>query len=324
MRAIGYEMSRVRQAFEERGVNGSFLEAYFDPTRFYHGWGHIQEVLGLMSVTLSEDSNFPALCAAAFHDAVYDVSREDNEERSADLFMGTVTSGLTEAQRLEVRDAILCTRDHIASGGPLSERLCAADMYPLLEGGLGRLFDDERSIFKEYQRYPVEAYAAERSQFLREVAGRKHTTIDAALRIRSLADHVERRAYRVAALVHGFSHEESARATVRELEQSFDKVALCQPRAWAEPGKLTVNWLPEWGLYQRVSWMEPVDLARAFNPASTTFVFAVDDHNLSSVLELVDQMRGDHPEFAYMTAPTRLRWRKFTPSQLKYIESGRG
>lgn len=74
------------------GVGKDLLSRYGDPARHYHGLDHLETVLDGVDL-LSAEAAQPrlVLLAAWYHDAVYDVRRDDNEERSARLAQQTLT-----------------------------------------------------------------------------------------------------------------------------------------------------------------------------------------------------------------------------------------
>jgi predicted metal-dependent HD superfamily phosphohydrolase len=88
------------------------------PDRFYHGLDHLA-LLWDRHCAYAGQTGFDEMdrliaCAIAFHDCVYDSRREDNEERSAEVWMNASRqSGLSGADRLWVAETICATRDHL-------------------------------------------------------------------------------------------------------------------------------------------------------------------------------------------------------------------
>src|SRR4051812_6609799 len=79
------------QACDTAVPNGSFLDlvavlkAYGEPTRHYHNVRHIAQCLRELPPVWSNCRRPHAVSVALiFHDVVYDPTRDDNEERSAD------------------------------------------------------------------------------------------------------------------------------------------------------------------------------------------------------------------------------------------------
>jgi hypothetical protein len=99
-------------------VRDALLAAYAEPHRKYHTLQHLHECLDLLA---------PATAAAArpcevevalwFHDAIYDVRRSDNEERSADWASAAVAAAGVAAAIVErIRSLVLATKAHGLAG----------------------------------------------------------------------------------------------------------------------------------------------------------------------------------------------------------------
>lgn len=89
--------------------------AYSSPQRHYHNLEHLDAVLTEIDQAGARMVRDPAALqfAAWFHDAAYDVLRDDNETRSAAAAVNMLTAlKLSKEQLRNVRDMILCTRDH--------------------------------------------------------------------------------------------------------------------------------------------------------------------------------------------------------------------
>lgn len=110
------------------------LASYAEPARHYHNLGHLRSVLDTV-VALADQAADVMLVelAAWFHDAVYDVSRQDNEERSALLAESTLAhAGLTSEQVREVARLVRLTATHAATVDDANGAvLCDADLVIL-------------------------------------------------------------------------------------------------------------------------------------------------------------------------------------------------
>ena len=115
------------------------------PERHYHGIGHLG-VLWSRHRRFSPGTQFATAeasrlvaCAVAFHDAVYDPLRSDNETRSAALWRQAVPAGLTADQVAWVAETIEATADHLAfsdaatEAGQLRLWMLDLDLTPLGE-----------------------------------------------------------------------------------------------------------------------------------------------------------------------------------------------
>lgn len=91
-----------------------------EPGRFYHGSGHVSLLWerhrrhGAGLLFQREPWNTWVACAIAYHDAVYDVTRTDNEALSAELWLRT-GADLTPQGVSWVAGTILATARHLAA-----------------------------------------------------------------------------------------------------------------------------------------------------------------------------------------------------------------
>ncbi len=97
---------------------GAFLvERHSEPSRHYHGLGHVARMLDEAEALTFSDRDAVEL-AVFFHDVVYDPARDDNEERSA-LALRDRLDGLVPAPVLARAEAmVLATRRHEETGEP--------------------------------------------------------------------------------------------------------------------------------------------------------------------------------------------------------------
>jgi predicted metal-dependent HD superfamily phosphohydrolase len=165
--------------------------------RFYHGKSHLAQLWRThRRFAAAEGLVAPGIetliaCAIAYHDCVYDSSKRDNEERSADVWMhASARSALNEEDRRWVAETILATRDHLgyrekeygayASG---DKKMAAAslrdrariwaldlDLTPL--GRAAAAFErDTAALRREAKHLTDEDWEARRLAFLRRFIG---------------------------------------------------------------------------------------------------------------------------------------------------------
>ncbi|MEP0885787.1 hypothetical protein NDI49_30115 [Trichocoleus sp. ST-U3] len=142
--------------------------AYSGVGRFYHTLEHIQHILETMGQMRSLAVKFPTIQLAAwFHDVIYDSKAKDNEERSADYAVLSLTKLKIPSTTVErVRRLILSTKTHQAS-------ITDIDNQILLDSDLAILGSSEweyqvyaQAIRKEYSWLGSELYRTGRQQVL--------------------------------------------------------------------------------------------------------------------------------------------------------------
>jgi pantetheine-phosphate adenylyltransferase len=146
----------------ELGVSTDVMNRYNEEHRFYHSWWHIEDLFQQIEKRnlLDNDALF---LATIFHDSVYDPKAQDNEEKSANLFLQMYKGDL----RIEVEKIILDTKHH-RSSGDLSNIFTEMDL-DILSRPFNELIEYEHKIFKEFQFVDYETYKEKRIEVLREL-----------------------------------------------------------------------------------------------------------------------------------------------------------
>jgi pantetheine-phosphate adenylyltransferase len=147
------------------------LSRWREPHRYYHNESHLHYLLqeieklaeqGQISTTQKEN----LLMIAFFHDAVYDATAADNEEKSAELFRqltqqtdhtGTITQ------------AILDTKTHQPTSD-LSGIFCNLDMAIVTRSDFQQMLAWEKGIAREYQFVDYSLYKTGRIALLEHFA----------------------------------------------------------------------------------------------------------------------------------------------------------
>lgn len=84
--------------------------AYAEPHRAYHTLTHIQGCFDIFHPVQQQVDNADALALAIwFHDAIYDIDADDNEQRSADWFLQETENLFPENLRKQVNRHIMAT-----------------------------------------------------------------------------------------------------------------------------------------------------------------------------------------------------------------------
>ena len=150
------------------------------PWRHYHGLDHLAALwtrhrrYGTGTPFLAPSANRLIACAIAFHDAVYDASRRDNEHRSALLWQRYAPADLSPMAVVWVSETIEATANHLAvhDAGSQAARLrlwlLDLDLSPL--GDPAESFDrSTRQLREEYRHMPYAEWESGRLAFLRKL-----------------------------------------------------------------------------------------------------------------------------------------------------------
>ena len=154
------------------------IAAYSAPSRHYHDLAHIEDCLDNLAHVegLSAAERDILEAAIWWHDVVYDPTRSDNEELSAQL----AEQNLGAENALEVGRLIRLTRTHqVEPSDRLGAILISIDLS-ILAAEPRRYDAYAAAIRKEFAHVPDAAYRAGRSDVLRRFAARPVIFPDAA------------------------------------------------------------------------------------------------------------------------------------------------
>ena len=144
------------------------MEAYDAPGRHYHNVRHVADCLRELDGVrrLCQDAE-AAGAALLFHDCVYDPTRHDNEERSADVAESLLAPLGWDAAFLQTVRAMILATKHAAP--PVTgDAKVVVDIDLSILGRPAEEFDAyERAIRLEYGHVPDAAFAAGRAKVLR-------------------------------------------------------------------------------------------------------------------------------------------------------------
>jgi pantetheine-phosphate adenylyltransferase len=150
-------------------VDPSFiLDRWSEPHRHYHNIDHLSDLIS----QIDEDYSYGIInelerekltLTALFHDLVFDPEREDNEERSAEIFYRFCTEQYN-VDLVEVKQMILDTKTHTPCT-PLSNKFIEYDMK-ICEKDLDSLLVWESGVREEYSMFDDEQYKKQRISFL--------------------------------------------------------------------------------------------------------------------------------------------------------------
>jgi len=154
-------------------IQEELCSRYMETHRYYHYVDHIEnmlvEILETYSLTL--ENKIAAILAIAFHDAIYDPTRTDNEERSADLFSKHFPN---HPQRKRIHDLILSTKlfSSVPKGiekDELFKLIRYLDTKALARCDYEKIIKSDKLIEKEYQCYPWVEYRDGRLDFINKL-----------------------------------------------------------------------------------------------------------------------------------------------------------
>ena len=149
-------------------VGESVIARYAEVSRVYHDVRHLREVLQRVDELAEASRDATAVeLAAWFHDAIYDVHRDDNEEASAELAQRLLTPHAPAPQLAEVVRLVLLTRDHaVAAGDANGAVLCDADLA-VLASGTAEYADYATRVRQEYAHVTDATFRDGRAKVLR-------------------------------------------------------------------------------------------------------------------------------------------------------------
>lgn len=148
------------------------IARYNEPHRFYHNIFHINDMLNITMGCRSSNVGIVNLIIW-YHDAIYDPTRKDNEEKSAELAIEQLKNHLTTEDVDYVASGILLTKHQFSSN------LLTTDMSIVIDADLYILSHDwcytayARAIRKEYSHCSDSQYIAGRKQFLEKMLLKK-------------------------------------------------------------------------------------------------------------------------------------------------------
>ena len=142
---------------------------YREAHRHYHTVRHLEECFAALDDLRPAGSDTTAIeLALWFHDAIYDVHRHDNEERSAAWAASCLAdAGVPRPTVDKVTALILATRHHAAGTDPDAYLLVDADLA-ILGAAPARFREYEQQIRAEYAHVPDDLFTHKRREILKD------------------------------------------------------------------------------------------------------------------------------------------------------------
>ena len=150
-------------------LSARLLRCYDEPHRAYHTRLHLGEAYqALAQCRAVADRWHEVEVALWFHDAIYDVSRKDNEAHSADWARDTVlAAGLPRDVAARVHALVMSTQHDPVP--PDTDAKIVVDVDLSILGAPPARFDEyERQVREEYSAVPEAVYRAGRARVLRQ------------------------------------------------------------------------------------------------------------------------------------------------------------
>lgn len=147
----------------------ALMTCYAEPHRRYHTTQHLDECFAkLDEIRFAATHPEEIELAVWFHDAIYDVKRQDNEERSADWAHSIVLgAGLPALPAERVHGLVMATR-HDAVPTTSDERILVDVDLSILGAETTRFAEYERQIREEYSWVPDILFRSKRRKILKE------------------------------------------------------------------------------------------------------------------------------------------------------------
>jgi predicted metal-dependent HD superfamily phosphohydrolase len=165
---------RVGARDDVAGAGAALLGRWAEPHRAYHDLAHLSEVLERVDLLAGEADRPDAVRLAAwFHDAVYDPTAADNEERSADFAETSLTRIRLAPELVEqVCRLVRLTATHeVAEDDRDGAVLCDADLA-VLASGAARYSTYVEGVRREYEHVDDATFARGRTAVLRGLLDR--------------------------------------------------------------------------------------------------------------------------------------------------------
>jgi predicted metal-dependent HD superfamily phosphohydrolase len=143
------------------------ITQYSEPHRRYHTMQHLDECFDkLQEIRTAAVHPDEIELALWFHDAIYEVKRQDNEERSADWARSTaLVAGLPVSTAERIHALVVATR-HNAVPSDVDEQILVDVDLSILGAKADRFDEYQRQVREEYSSVPNLLFHAKRQRVL--------------------------------------------------------------------------------------------------------------------------------------------------------------
>ncbi|SCK49885.1 Predicted metal-dependent phosphohydrolase, HD superfamily [Variovorax sp. HW608] len=175
----------LRVGSPDEALLDELLAAHCEAHRAYHTLQHLGECFALLEAQPGSAQR-PAEVALAlwFHDAVYDVRRHDNEERSAEWARRAMQDAGAAPDAAERVHALVMATRHEAEPIGADARLLVDIDLAILGAPAERFAEYERQIRIEYAHVPAEVFETRRREKLAGFLARDPLYLTAPMRER--------------------------------------------------------------------------------------------------------------------------------------------
>jgi pantetheine-phosphate adenylyltransferase len=207
----------------------SIQELWTSEGRVYHNLEHLQDLIDQINewctkYEADELMKDKLLLLAIFHDAIYDPTKSNNEEQSAEYFKHRVSLSFGADLVEEIYEAILDTQTHQEPSSKISDVFLEMDMNVIYNSSFDELLAYEKKIFQEYQFVNWANYREKRLEFLQSC----HTPATDA-RISHLFEYVKNYQPHIGVYAGSFNpFHKGHMNVVHKSEQLFDKVIVAK------------------------------------------------------------------------------------------------
>ncbi len=160
--------TRLGVGAPDESVFHALISRYSEPHRKYHTTRHLDECfdkLEELRMTASHPDEIEL--ALWFHDAIYDVTRQDNEQKSADWARAAIVeAGLSASIAERVHALVMVTR-HNAAPATIDENILVDVDLSILGAEPDRFDEYEKQIREEYSWVPEILFRSRRREILK-------------------------------------------------------------------------------------------------------------------------------------------------------------
>lgn len=160
-------------AAADPALHRKLLDCWSEPHRHYHTPQHLRECLQLLE-DARQDAQRPAEIELAlwFHDAFYDVHRDDNEARSADWARASMLQAGLPADAADRVHAMVMATEHEAVPEDADARLLVDIDLAILGADVPRFEESDLQVRAEYAHLGPEEWRKGRKEVLASFLGR--------------------------------------------------------------------------------------------------------------------------------------------------------